>query len=213
MAIKGLSIPVVGKYSCTEKTVSYSDGVIAGSAVEYSVSWTTSERNNFYADNNVEETDAGTFQNGELTLKTSDLTQEVSKLILGLKTATFSYGEDKTAEENVYDDDAAAPYLGYGIIEMHQINNVTKFRAVVLPRIRFNLPELSATTKGESIEWQTPSITATIMRSEQVDSNYKKPWMMDTWFETESDAIEYLKAKLGVTEPSKASITEDEEIA
>lgn len=213
MAIKGLSIPVVGKYSCTEKTVSYSDGVIAGSAVEYSVSWTTSESNDFYADNNVEETDAGTFQNGELTLKTSDLTQEVSKLILGLKTATFSYGEDKTAEENVYDDDAAAPYLGYGIIEMHQINNVTKFRAVVLPRIRFNLPELSATTKGESIEWQTPSITATIMRSEQVDSNYKKPWMMDTWFETESDAIEYLKAKLGVTQPSMASITEDEEIA
>lgn len=213
MAIKGLSIPVVGKYSCTEKTVSYSDGVIAGSAVEYSVSWTTSESNDFYADNNVEETDAGTFQNGELTLKTSDLTQEVSKLILGLKTASFSYGEDKTAEENVYDDDAAAPYLGYGIIEMHQINNVTKFRAVVLPRIRFNLPELSATTKGESIEWQTPNITATIMRSEQEDSNYKKPWMMDAWFETESDAIEYLKAKLGVTEPSKASITENEEIA
>lgn len=213
MAIKGLSIPVVGKYSCTEKKVSYSDGVIAGSAVEYSVSWTTSESNNLYADNNVEETDAGTFQNGELTLGTSDLTQEVSKLILGLKTASFSYGEDKTAEENVYDDDAAAPDLGYGIIEMHQINNVTKFRAVVLPRIRFNLPELSATTKGESIEWQTPSITATIMRSEQVDSNYKKPWMMDAWFETESDAIEYLKAKLGVTEPSSASITEDEEIA
>ena len=213
MAIKGLSIPVVGKYSCTEKTVSYSDGAIAGSAVEYSVSWTTSESNNLYADNNVEETDAGTFQNGELTLGTSDLTQDVSKLILGLKTVSFSYGEDKTAEENVYDDDAAAPDLGYGIIEMHQINNVTKFRAVVLPRIRFNLPELSATTKGESIEWQTPSITATIMRSEQEDSNYKKPWMMDAWFETESDAIEYLKAKLGVTQPSAASITEDEEIA
>lgn len=213
MAIKGLSIPVVGKYSCTEKKVSYSDGVIAGSAVEYSVSWTTSESNNLYADNNVEETDAGTFQNGELTLRTSDLTQEISKLILGLKTATFSYGEDKTAEEAVYDDDAAAPDLGYGIIEMHQINNVTKFRAVVLTRIRFNLPELSATTKGESIEWQTPSITATIMRSEQEDSNYKHPWMLDAWFETESDAIEYLKAKLGVTQPSAASITEDEEIA
>lgn len=213
MAIKGLSIPVVGKYSCTEKTVSYSDGVIAGSAVEYSVSWTTSESNNLYADNNVEETDAGTFQNGELTLGTSDLTQEISKLILGLKTATFSYGEDKTAEEAVYDDDAAAPDLGYGIIEMHQINNVTKFRAVVLTRIRFNLPELSATTKGESIEWQTPSITATIMRSEQEDSNYKHPWMLDAWFETESDAIEYLKAKLGVTQPSAESITEDEEIA
>ena len=213
MAIKGLSIPVVGKYSCTEKSVSYSDGVIAGSAVEYSVSWTTSESNDFYADNDVEETDGGTFQTGELTLGTSDLTQEVSKLILGLKTATFSYGEDKTAEECVYDDDASAPYFGYGIIEMHQIHNITKFRAVILPRVKFNLPELAATTKGESIEWQTPSITARIMRSEQEDSNYKHPWMLDAWFETESDAIEYLKAKLGVTEPLKASITEDEEIA
>lgn len=213
MAIKGLSIPIVANYAATGKSTTYSNGIVAGAAVEYTASWTTSEANNLYADNGVKESEAGTFQSGELTLGTSDLTQDVSKLILGLKETTFSYGQSKEATELVYDDDMKNPYLGFGIIELHQNDDKDEYRAVFLPKVRFALPENTATTKGETVEWQTPSITATIMRSEQEDSNYKHPWMLDAWFETESDAIEYLKAKLGVTQPSAASITEDEEIA
>lgn len=211
MAIKGLSIPIVANYAASENTVTYSNGIVAGAAVEYTASWTTSEANNLYADNKIKESEAGTFQSGELTLGTSDLTQDVSKLILGLKEATFSYGEEKRATELVYDDDMKNPYLGFGIIELHQNDDVDEYRAVFLPKVRFALPENTATTKGETVEWQTSSITGTIYRSDQSDSNYKHPWMMDAWFKTESDAIAYLKAKMNITEPESMSVVSNEE--
>lgn len=206
MAIKGLSIPIVANYAATGSNVTYSNGMVAGAAVEYTASWTTSENNPLYADNKIKENDAGTFQSGELTLGTSDLTQDISKLILGLKEATFSYGESKEAKELVYDDDMKNPYLGFGVIELHQNDDVDEYRAVFLPKVQFALPENTATTKGETVEWQTPSITGTIYRSDQEDSNYKHPWMIDAWFETESDAIAYLKAKMSITESTVSTM-------
>lgn len=205
MAIKGLSIPIVGKYSASGNTTSYSEGTVAGSAVEYTASWSTSENNPFYADNKIKENDAGTFQSGELTLGTDDLSQDISKLILGLKEATYTYGESKQATELVYDDDMKAPYLGVGVIELHQNDDVDKYRAVFLPKVQFTLPENAATTKGESVEWQTPSIAGTIYRSDLVDDKYNHPWMIDAWFDSESEAIEYLKAKVNFGAGAAAS--------
>lgn len=199
MAIKGLAIPFLGKYENNDGSVSYSQPTVAGAAVEYGVSWTTSDDNPLYADNAIKENDNGTFQSGELTLGTDDLTENVSQLVLGLKTKEISYGAGKKVNVTVYDDEAKAPYFGFGIIEMHQIDNVDSFRVVFLPKVQFKLPENAATTKGESIEWQTPSITATVFRSDQADDENKHPWMEDAWFDNEADAIEYLKFRCGET--------------
>lgn len=200
MAIKGLSIPVIGTYSNAGGAVSYSDPVIASKAAEYSVSWTTGDDNSLYLDNGIAENDKGTFQSGELTLATGDLEQEISKRILGTKTyqETFTAnGEQVTAEVQVFDDERKSPYLGFGIIEMHQINDVTKFRPVFFPKVYFNIPEEAATTKGESIEWQTKTITAQILRSDSAGENGVHPWMMDAWFDTESVAQAWLMYKCG----------------
>ena len=199
MAIKGLSIPVCGNYSATGDTVTYSDPYMADEAVEYGISWTTSDNNPLYANNRIKENDTGTFQSGELTHQTSDLPADLSKKLLGLSSNTVTYGNGKTAEETIYDDQKDTPYLGFGIIELHQVDNVDKYRTVFLPKIFFNIPEEAATTKGESVEWQTKSITATIMRSDLVDEHYVHPWMMDAWFDTEAEALAYLEYKCGKT--------------
>lgn len=200
MAIKGLSIPVCGTYSNSDGTVTYSEPFIANKAIEYSVSWTTGDDNPLYGDNGIAENDSGTFQSGELTLGTADLPAELSQKILGAKTHELSYGQSKTANETVYDDQQKSPYLGFGIIELHQIDDQDTYRAVFFPKIHFNLPEEAATTKGESVEWQTKSITATIQRSDEENSNYKHPWMIDAWFDSESEALEYLMYKCGKSE-------------
>ena len=192
MAIKGLSIPVCGNYAATGNNTTYSD--------PYGISWTTSDSNPLYADNKIKENDKQVFQSGELTLGTADLPQELSKKILGLTEATYEYGSGQSATENVYDDQQKSPYLGFGIIELHQIDDVDLYRAVFLPKIYFNLPEEAATTKGESVEWQTKSIVATILRSDLVDEHYIHPWMIDAWFTSEADALVYLKKRCGETE-------------
>lgn len=198
MAIKGLSKFVIGKYAFDESVVKYTNPTVVQKMVEYSLTLNQSENNPLYADNAEAENDKGTFQNGELTIGTDDLTQESSKLILGTKeNSEVTYATGKTATEQVYDDTMNPPDLGVGFIEWHQNNGVDKYRAIFLHKVFFNVPEQGATTKGEQVEWQTPTITGTVQRSEGVDEKGKHPWMTDAWFESEDEALTYLKFKCG----------------
>lgn len=206
MAIKGLSIPVCGKYSFASGVVSYSDGFIADKAIEYSAEFETADDNPLYADNGIAENDKGTFQRGTLTLGTADLPQDLAKMLLGLVQIeeTVTIGQESVAvKRNVYDDNAKAPYLGFGIIELHQINDADKYRAVFFNKVFFKIPSEAAATKGETIEWQTKSIEGTIQRSDEVIADtttvkgVKHPWMEDAWFDTEAEALAYLGYRCG----------------
>lgn len=205
MAIKGLSIPVMGDYNYDESTgaVTYSNPFIANKAAEYNVTITESENNPLYLDNGISENDKGSFQSGELTLTTGDLEQATSQKILGTKTYTETFtanGEEQTATVQVFDDERNSPFLGYGIIEMHQINDATSYRAVFFPKVYFNVTGESAVTKGESIEWQTKELPGIIQRSDAVTENGVHPWEEDAWFTTESIARAWLWHKCGGTD-------------
>lgn len=198
MAIKGLSKPVCANYTAVGNAVTYSDAYAADKAVEYSFEADVAEDKDLYADNQVAETAAGRFVSGKLTLKTADLTPELSKKILGLKTVTRQVGEE-TVTEVVYDDNQVAPYLGFGIIEEHQIDNKTGYLPVVFPKIRFSIPADAATTRGDEVDWQTKEISGTVVRSDQVDDNYNHPWKItpQKMYDTEAEALKYNNAVLG----------------
>lgn len=198
MAIKGLSKPVCANYTAVGNAVTYSDAYAADKAVEYSFEADVAEDKDLYANNQVAETAAGRFVSGKLTLKTADFTPELSKKILGLKTVTRQVGEE-TVTEVVYDDDQAAPYLGFGIIEEHQIDNKTGYLPVVFPKIRFSIPADAATTRGDEVDWQTKEISGTVVRSDQVDDNYNHPWKItpQKMYDTEAEALKYNNAVLG----------------
>lgn len=95
-----------------------------------------------------------------MTLNTSDLDQETSIRLLGLKEVKINVGE-KEVTELVTDDDMKQTPKGFGIIETHQINDVDRYRAVILCKTTMAIPAEAATTKGESIEWQTKEIEGT----------------------------------------------------
>lgn len=195
MAIKGLTNPVIGQYSYNGSTVSYERGFVCGHAIEYGLEIETSDDNPLYGDDRIIENDYGTFNTGTLTLNTSDLTQQLSKMLLNLKEIQVSVG-DASVTELVYDDDAKQTPKGFGIIETHQINDVNQYRAVILCKVTPHIPAEAATTKGETIEWQTKEIEFTVSRSDEDSANYKHPWMRDAWFNTHADALNYLKYML-----------------
>lgn len=200
MAIKGLSIPVCGEYSNNEGAVSYANPFIANKAVEYSISWETGDDNPDYQDNMIAENDKGTFQSGELSLTIGDLPQELLAKLLGVGTSTDTVDGESVTVAN-YDDEMNPPFLGFGIIELHQINDVNKYRAVFLHKVNFQLPEESATTLGESIDWQHKELTGTIRRSDAT-SPQVHPWLSEAWFETEAQALAWLQYRCGGTTPS-----------
>ncbi len=194
MASIGVSKPYVAKYSDNgDGTVTYTGGVRLAKATEISASIETGDNNNLYADNGVAESDKS-FAGGTLTVGVDDISQESSKVILGVKEGKITVnGEEVT--ELIYDDDTVAPNLGFGCIIKKKKDNVDKWRAVVFTKIMFGIPEDAATTQGESIEWQTPSIEATIMR----DDSAKHMWKREATFDSEAQAEAYIKMVLQIS--------------
>lgn len=197
MAIIGVSKPQYAVYKEENGTVTYSGGGVLGKMTEVNVEIESSEDNNLYADNGIAETDRE-FSGGTMTLSTDELSQEVSKVILGLKEQALEdiTGIDEEGlKELIYDDTQVIPYLGVGFIIKKKVSGVTKWRAVVLTKIMFSVPNDAATTQGESIDWQTSELSGTIMK----DGTPTHMWKRECTFATETAADAYIKARLNIT--------------
>ena len=197
MAIIGVSKPYVAKYSNTNTTVSYTSGQILDKMTEIDISINSAEDNNFYADNSIAESDSS-FSGGSVTVNTADLGPEATALVLGITPVPISEiagVTDEDVNELVFDDDQRSPYLGFGCIIKKRVNNVDKWRAIILTKIMLAVPNDAATTQGETIEWQTPQLTGTIMR----DDSAKHAWKREATFTTEAQAEAYIKARLSIT--------------
>lgn len=197
MAIIGVSKPQYAVYKEENGTVTYSSGGVLGKMTEVNVEIESSEDNNLRADNGIAETDRE-FSGGTMTLSTDELSQEVSKVILGLKEQALEdiTGIDEEGlKELIYDDTQVIPYLGVGFIIKKKVSGVTKWRAVVLTKIMFSVPNDAATTQGESIDWQTSELSATIMK----DGTSTHMWKRECTFSTEANADAYIKARLNIT--------------
>lgn len=198
MAVIGLSKPYYGIYSATGNAVSYANGAVMGKATEANIEINTTEDNNLYADNAIAETDRS-FAGGSLALSTDDLSQEVTKAILGLTETAITGIEgvtDTSVKELVYDDTQNTPYLGVGFIIKKKVGGAYKWRGVVLCKVMFSVPADAATTQGESIEWQVPELSSTIMR----DDSATRMWKREATFTTEAQAEAYIRARLNITE-------------
>ena len=93
-----------------------------------------------------------------------------------------------------FDDDAEPPYLGYGVIVPKIRNNVLTWMAVMLTKIKFSIPGETYATKGETVEFGTPQLTATVMR----DDTAKHAWRNWAVFGTEEAADTWLNTQLSI---------------
>lgn len=194
MATIGVSKPYVAIYADNgDNTTTYSEGTRFAMATDIDISIDSGNDNNLYADNTIAETDRE-FSGGTLTVGVDDLLEDASKLLLGLKSESITV-DGETATELIYDDDSVVPSMGFGCIIKKKKSGATKWRAVVLSKIMFSIPSDAATTQGETIEWQTPSLEATIMR----DDTATHVWKREATFDTEALAEAYIKQCLGIT--------------
>lgn len=199
MAKKGLSKLVTAKYNYDGNTVSYSNPTVQEKMAEYNAEIEVSEPNNLYLDNEIAETDGGTFASGTLTLVTGDLSNETSLQFFSTTQREIKIGE-KTVTEVTYDDKISPQELGVGLIELHQVNHVEFYRAIWFDRVKFDVVSDSATTKGETVDWQTQEISGKILRSEMADEDNVHPWKHTADCETEAEALAYLMFKGGKVE-------------
>lgn len=155
----GFSLPWVAKYSESDGVVTYSNAQRLARGVSVSAETDSSDNNNFYADNIIAESDAGTFSGGTVTLTVDGLFQAAEKLIQGLQAAN-------TAGFLVYDDNQAAPYVGIGFVIKYMSEGVTYYTPVIFTKTRAGQLSISAETQGESIDWQTAEVPFSIFKDD-----------------------------------------------
>ena len=194
----GFSMPMVAIYSQSGTTVTYTGGRPLARGVSVDIQPTVADDNPFYADNIQAENVAGTFTGGTATLTVDGLLAEAEDMILGLPEGTsVSYGGDKTVLVRDYGDSMNPPYVGVGFLVRYMSGGVTTYAPTVLTKGRFNQPNTSATTQGESIDWQTQPLTLQLSRDDSANHNWKRVANDVT---TEEEGIAVLRALLNITE-------------
>lgn len=207
MATIGLSKPYYAIYNENGGNPTYAEGALIGKATEMTLELEGADANVLYADNGPAESD-NQFAGGTLTISTDDLLPDPMLAILGLKAEAMDLDGTATTAPKwiVYDDDQAIPYVGFGGIIKAKQSGATRWIAVVLTKVQFANPGISAVTQGETIEWQTKELTATVMR----DDSTKHTWQMQsTPMNTEADAEAAIKKALGIagTNPTLGVLT------
>lgn len=185
MAKIGLSKPYIAVYSNTGSTVTYGTAKLLGKAVSLELSLEGGSDNILYADNAPAESD-NQFSGGTLTITTDDIDAAVFKEVLGLvEEAISGTGLPAGAKWEVFNDNQATPYLGFGGIVKKKVSGAVKYMAVAFDKIQFNNPSLSVNTQGETIEWQTDEMGAKIMRSDKTTHDWRRH---STLVDSEADA-------------------------
>ena len=191
MARIGLIKPRVAKYAESSGTVSYSSGKIIAKAITHELTLDNADPVVLYADDGAAESMGG-FSSGSLTIGIDELPLDVAGLLFGITPATSS---DPAGSILSFDDSAEPPYLGYGVIVPKVTGGTRSYMAVLLTKIKFVLPPDSFETRGETVTFKTPELTAKVLRDDSTNHTWRK-WAE---FETETAASSWLNSQLSIT--------------
>ena len=159
-------------------TPSYDGAKSFGKAVSCNVSISNNSAA-LYADDSLAESDTS-FQSGTVTLGVDDDREATFADVLGHETT-----EEGEVISNVND---TAPWVGLARIIVKMVNNVRYYKVSILYKTKFSEPSDDDSTKGESVEFSTPSIEGTIAALANGD------WKDVKVFTTRDEAVAYIQA-------------------
>lgn len=189
MAFVGLANPYMAKL-VNEAAKKYSDCFQCGKAITLNITPNYNEAK-LYANDQLSEY-AKEFKDGNITLGTDRLP---------VKALSTCFGHTVSDDDNevTYKAGDAANYVGVGFRVTEMIDGVTRYVATVVYKVKFTEAANDYTTKGENLEFKTPSIEGTIAALETGE------WKTTKTFDTVIEADEWLKTTLGYIDPTTSS--------
>lgn len=185
MAYIGLRKPIIAQRTGAGK---YSTPFVLGKAISLNVTPNYAE-GSLNADDGQAEYDKE-FNYADVTLGTSTLPIEAHEKMFGHTVST----EGKEVTMNANDESS---YVGTGWVTVEKIDGVRFFTANVLVKVKYSEPSEEYSTKGNSIEYKTPSISGRALKED--DGTWKKVKQ----FDTEKEALDYIYKFFGVTNPQE----------
>lgn len=193
----------IGMYGVYYSKATITNGVVSGyagvktmgKAISASFEPNTPDDNPLYANNAVAENDSSGASGGTLTLTLDRLTQEAAADLYGLTVEDVEVTVGDTPGTQVdgtalkYTGNEQSAPVGVAFIRQNQVDGVRNHEVILYRRATFSMPADSAQTMGESIEWQTPEIEASVMGLEGDGTN---AWFEQVIFPTQEAAIAYI---------------------
>lgn len=195
MAYIGLRNPVIATINTETpgQAITYNPGMVFGKAIAANITWNRPD-NPLRADDAIAENDNG-LTGGSIEFNADDLTDEARAYALGL---VAMQSGTPAAPTGVYrETDASAPYAGFGYIRVRRKNGAISFQAFWIHKLQFGEQSENAQTKGEQIEWGTPTLNGRIM-GVQLDSSGAIAYRDHKTFDTEAAAVAWLNGLAGI---------------
>ena len=129
------------------------------------------------------------FIDGTITMGIDDDDDAKFSVLLGESSENYTIGEGQEAKTiKVYksNTDDVAKYFGFGQVVPKIIDGSRKFKVEWFPKVQFKPYVTDKKTKGDSLEFSTPSVEGTIF----ADNN--KDWRKRATFDSEEDANTFL---------------------
>lgn len=210
MAQIGLKYLVCAKVNETNTDVTYDKGMVMSNAIKADVSIEINEAK-LYADDRIVE-NIKEFKSGKVSLNGDNLTYAVQSLILGHTLETIQIASERVPSEQSEpfgepkvlngekliakgDDDGA--FVGVGFYATTIKGGVRKYRAIWLRKVKFGIPNESLETKGDAINFQTPTIEGTVL------TDILGFWKEECLFETEQGAVTWLNTQASMIEETE----------
>lgn len=191
MALISAKFPMIYKRKVTEGTLKFEPPVAVGRAIQL-VDTPTVARVSLYADD-VEAENSGGVSSRTLALGTSTVPTSCAKDMFGITVDTVS-GSDGPSETVTYSEDADGDYLGFSIIRGEVVDGVKKFVLNFYPKVKFDQPAETYTTKGEALSFGTHTINGkAVSDSLMLDNEGRAVNKKEFVFSTAAAAITYQK--------------------
>ena len=181
MAQIGLKYLICSELTETESVATYDVGMIMSKAIKADISIEINEGKLYANDMLVE--NIKEFKSGKVSLNGDHLSYEVLALILGHTLSTLTPG---TEQKLVAKGDDDGKCVGVGFYATTIKNGARKYRAIWLTKVKFGIPNESLETKGDAINFQTPTIEGTIL------TDVTGVWKEEATFDTEAKAVAWL---------------------
>lgn len=167
-------------------TATYAGASQLGKAVSTDFSPNTSDAK-LYGDDALAESDSAA-TGGTLTLGVTEDDDTIFAPLLG---------HDITSDEVTFTAGDAAPYVGIGYILTKMVNGARKYKVDFFYKVKFKDMNVSQQTKGEQIEFTTPTVEGNV----SVLGDTEGTWRKQETFDELSDALTYLKNLLKAPTP------------
>lgn len=181
MAYVGLLNPYIALLADEEIKI-YTDCFMCGEAINVNVTPNYNEAK-LHSNNRLKEY-VKEFKDGSITLGTDHLPIEASRVCFG-----HEVNEDEG--EITYRTNDMGNYVGVGFLADEILDGQKRYVATIIYKVKFGEAANEYSTKGENIEFKTPSIDGVIAGIKNNE------WKKVKVFPTESGADEWLRSILG----------------